>query len=149
MPSASQPDETIGTILIAVPLAAAALAFFWLGSMRMIDDPWSKLCLLAILTILLTAGLVTVEAQRLGFGSDPRRPRSERDSPVVWFFGMVLVWFIAYPRYLYLRSRYGARNLLVAGLVSMAIWFTAFGYVGTGITNAQDQIHRTIQQLQR
>ena len=83
MVTTSRPDETLGTFLIMIPLAAAGLVFFWVGSMRMIDGPWSKLSLLAVCTVLLTAGLVSMEAQRLGFANDPRRPRSERDGPVL------------------------------------------------------------------
>ncbi len=144
-----KPDESIGTALVIIPVVSAALTWFWIGNMRLIDGPGSKLGLLSAATVLLTATLVAIEAGRLGFGSEPSRPRSERDSPIVWFFGMVLVWFISYPRYLYLRSRYGARNLIGAGLFSMLLWLVPLAIVGYGVATAQENVERQLQELQR
>ena len=150
-PAATKPilDESIGTALVIIPVVSAALTWFWIGNTRLIDGPGSKLGLLSAVTLLLTATLVSVEAGRLGFGADLSRPRSERDSPIVWFFGMVLVWFISYPRYLYQRSLYGARNLIGAGLFSMALWLVSLGIVSYSIATAQEKVGRQIQQLER
>jgi len=115
--------------------------------MRLIEGPESKLGLVTAATILLTATLALIEAGRLGFGTDPNRPRSDKDSPTTWFFAMVLIWVIAYPRYLFMRSKYGARNLLGAGLFSMLLWLASLSIVGYAIATAQDRLDKQIQQL--
>lgn len=155
----AKPNESLGTALVAVPIAAAALTWFWVGNMRLIDGPGSKLGLLTAATLLITAALAATEASKLGIGSEADvaawNQRSARKSfslkpptPVVWFFGFVLLWFLSYPGYLYYRSRYGARNLAAAALVSMVIWFIPLGMVSYGIGTAQEDLNQQIQRLQ-
>lgn len=67
---APERGETLGLLLVVAPLAAAALSWFWVSQLRLIDNPASKLGLLAISTILLTAIIAAIESARLGIGSD-------------------------------------------------------------------------------
>lgn len=141
--ASDKPTEAIGLALIVVPVVSALLTWFWIGNLRVIDNPVSKLSLLAILTVIVTAVLGLIEAQKLGMGGpDEVKEWEEAEkkswsmkppTPVVWFFAFVLVWFFAYPAYLYRRSHHGMKNLLGAGLVSMILWFGATGLISSSV----------------
>lgn len=135
-------------ILVMVPVVAAILTWFWVGNMRLMDGPGAKLGGLTALTVLLTAALAAFEADELGFGKDKARPRLERVSPLGWFFSMTLLWVLDYPRYLYARSRYGVRNLLGFGLLSVVLWLLALGLVGYQVATAQEHFEKQIQAMQ-
>jgi hypothetical protein len=137
----AKPDEALGTIMVIMPIAAAALTWFWVGNMRLIDGPGSKLGLLTVATVLITAALATMDASKLGIGSEEdiaawnqngsgKTLKMKPPTPIVWFFGFVLLWFLSYPGYLYYRARYGARILIFDGLVSMIVWLVPLGLVG-------------------
>jgi hypothetical protein len=159
----ARPDESLGTALVIVPVMAGALTWFWIGNMRLMDGPGSKLGLLTAATILITAALATAEASKLGTGSeadvaDWSAYRSERHpgggcglkppTPILWFFSFVFIWLFSYPHYLHYRGRYGLRSLLGAGLVAMILWFIPLGIIGCNLAGAQQHLERQIQQLQ-
>lgn len=137
------PGEVIGLTLVIIPVVTALLTWFWIGNLRIIDDPLSKLSFLTILTVISTAVLCAIESKKLGIGSDEDVGKWESagkksgsmkpPSPVVWFFGFVLIWFIAYPCYLRYRNRYRMKSLLGAGMVSMLIWFGAIGFISSSV----------------
>lgn len=142
-----------------LPLVAGALTWFWIGNMRLIDGPGAKLGLLTVATILITGVVATIEASKLGIGSDSDVAAwSQRGSgksfslkpptPIVWFFGFALMWILSYPSYLYYRSRYGLRNLIWAGFVSLVIWLIPLTIVGYAVVTAQEQLDTQIKVLQ-
>ena len=155
--------ETLGIFLVMIPFAAGALSWFWVTQLRLIDNPASKLGLITISTVLVTAILATIEAAQLGIGSnaDIAAWKSRNDktatmkppSPITWLFGMALLWLFVYPTYLYYRSKYGMKNLIGAGLFAMLLFLGTAGYVYVLIEDAsQDmnqQIKRNQQELQR
>ena len=47
----AKPEGPFGTALVIVPIVAAALTWFWVGNMRLIDGPGAKLGLLTVATI--------------------------------------------------------------------------------------------------
>jgi hypothetical protein len=136
-------------ILVMLPAVSAILTWFWIGNMRLIDGPGAKLGGLSALTVLLTAALAAFEASELGFGRDKTRPRLERVSPLGWFFSMVLIWIIDYPRYLYARSRYGVRNLVGFGLLSMILWLVPLTIVSYHIVTVESDMQQRLDQLDR
>lgn len=211
-PATEGVGETLGVLLVVAPLAAAALSWFWVSQLRLIDNPASKLGLVAISTVLLTAIVAAIESARLGIGSDAdvdawntRRVKpgtttqrleargsakvcdycgaensddAERcgrcgqgefkepgetkatnnagmkpPSPVTWLFGMALLWLFVYPTYLYYRSKYGAKNLIGAGLFAMLLFLGTTAYVYILIDEAHQslnkQIDRNQQEIQR
>jgi hypothetical protein len=68
-------------------------------------------------------------------------------------FGMALLWLFVYPTYLYYRSKYGAKNLIAAGLFAMLLFLGTTGYVYVLIDDAylnlKNQINHSQQELQR
>jgi len=144
-----KPSETIGMILVMLPAISAILTWFWIGNMRLIDGPGAKLGGLSALTVLFTAALSAFEASELGFGKDKTRPILERVSPLGWFFSIALIWVIDYPRYLYARSRYGVRNLVGFGLLSMILWLVPLGIVSHSIIAAESDMQQRLDQLDK
>lgn len=114
----SQPD-TLGWILLAVPLMATMLVWFWVGSRNLFQSPASSLGLIMAATIVGTALLAAVDARQLGMGSerDLTTKGKRREGPVLWFFSLFLLWVIAYPLYLHRRRLYSKRSMVVGGVV--------------------------------
>jgi hypothetical protein len=140
-----KPSEIIGMILVMLPVVAGILTWFWIGNMRLIDGPGATLGGLSALTVLFTAALAAFEASELGFGKDKTRSRQERVSPLEWFFSMVLLWIGEYPIYLYARSRYGVRNLVGFGLLSMILWLVPLCIVSYHIITAESNMRQILQ----
>ena len=136
-------------IYVMIPVVSAVLTWFWIGNMRLIDGPGAKLGGLSALTVLLTAALAAFEAGGLGFGKDLNKPKLERVTPLGWFFSIVFIWVIDYPRYLYARNSYGAKNLLAFGLLSMVLWLVPLCIVSYNIATAQSEMEKSIEQLRR
>jgi hypothetical protein len=146
--SSKKQSEVVGMILVMLPSVAASLTWFWIGNMSLSDGPVAKLGGMTALTVVLTAALAAFEAGELGFGRDKTRPALERVSPIGWFFSITLIWILDYPRYLYARSRYGVRNFLGFGLLSMFLWILALCLVGHQITTTLKQLEHQLQTIQ-
>ena len=116
--------ETLGVIMLLVPVAATLLVWFWVGQMNLLQGPGSTLSFLGIVTVIATAALGAAEANTLGVGSDAdqARHREQRSGPVVWFFFIALLWVVGFPAWLYQRSRYGLKSLVVGGVVVALIF---------------------------
>jgi hypothetical protein len=139
--------EVVGMIMLMIPVASGILTWLWIGSMALIDSPGEKLGGLAALTVLLTAALAAFEANELGFGKDNMESKLARVAPIWWFFSMVFIWVVDYPRYLYARSLFGVRNLLAFGLLSMTIWIVPLSVITYEIMNAESNLNQTIQEI--
>jgi hypothetical protein len=125
-------DETLGYVLLIIPFVAALMMYFWVGSMRLIDNPASMLNLLGIGTILVTAIIAAIEASRLGFGSGVKK----ESSPLVIFFGMALLWLIVYPAYFVMRARKGQKNMLLGAILVTLIFCLAWYWIGSAVESA-------------
>lgn len=114
-----KPDETIGHLLIIIPIAfiIESFALIW-----MMDNSQHASLLFNIIgasIYFITAILATIEANNLGIGSelDLKKNGKKRFGPLTWFFFIYIVWGIGYPCYLYHRSKYGMKNHLVSGII--------------------------------
>lgn len=125
--SATKPkvNENLGLIAILLPFIGAFVAYFWIGSMRYIDDPAVKLSGFVAALVAITAILVALEASAVDAGgtNDLTSNDKQREGPVKWFIAMMLIWFIALPMWGKRRALYGLRNLFAAGLSSV-LFFT-------------------------
>lgn len=107
--------ELFGILMLCCPVVAAALIWFWVGSMNILQNPNSALTFIALATVIITATLACVEANQLGFGKNSSGKKET--GPMVFFLGILLVWVISYPYYLYQRRKKGKMNLFAGGIL--------------------------------
>lgn len=140
------PQETLGVIILLIPLVAALLSWFWIGSMNLLQNPGSTLSFLAIGTVILTGILVGVEANQLGIGApgDTDKKGRKKTGPVGWGAVTMLLWIVGYPAYLYYRSKYGAKNMVVGGIVVALVFLGAVSFMNTAIEEQKGEVRRQI-----
>jgi len=134
-------NENIGYIMLTIPLISTLLIWFWVGSMNMLQNPGSTLTFLGIATIVITAFLGAYEAQKIGFGKPSKTGKMNKESgPMGYFFGMILLWIVVYPLYLFQRSKKGRKNLVVGGiLIALTFGFSWYS-MGSAIDARVDEI---------
>jgi predicted RNA-binding Zn-ribbon protein involved in translation (DUF1610 family) len=142
-----EPPDALGVVIMLLPLASAALMWFWISSMNLLQNPSSTLAGIAIVTVIVTAALMAVEASRLGMGG--KRDGKATTGPAGWFLCGLGIWIIAFPAYLYWRSKFGVKNYVVGGLVSALIFYAvAFG-LAFAIEQQKSELRRHFDDLQR
>lgn len=107
-PAGEGAGDAYGTLLLLVPLALAVMMLAAL----FIPGAGGFAMPIAWLLAIASALLVGADAHRLGVGR-----RHPGPPPAVWGLFVFLLWFIGYPAYMGMRGRYGARNLIVGGLL--------------------------------
>ena len=132
--------ETLGHLMLIVPFLAIMLIWFWIGNMNLLQSPGSKLNLISVGTIILTSLLAYLEASQLGFGKEKKETK-----PIVYFFGMVLVWIVVYPIYLYQRSKKGKKNLVVGGIVVALIFAGSYLLMNNAISEKVNEIQNILK----
>jgi len=145
----AEPDETLGAVMVGVPLLGTLLVWFWVAQMRMLDNPGASLSLLSMLVVASTAALAFVEASRLRMGgADDLNAKGERrEGPGNWAASILLLWFIGLPYYLSRRSSYGRKDLMAIGLLVVAAFSVSTLYVGFEIFEKQSRIERSFDGL--
>jgi hypothetical protein len=80
--------------------------------------------------VLITAILGGIEAKQLGIGRDGDKTSEgkRRYGPWNWGGFILVLWIIGFPAYLYQRSRYGARNLLLPAVVVSVLLLAAISF---------------------
>jgi hypothetical protein len=143
-------NETIGNILVVLPIVAAVLIFFWIGGMNLLQDPGSKLTLISLGTVILSAILIAVEAGQLGMGieTDKDAKGRKQTGPAGWFLVTLLLWIVGYPAYLYHRSKYGRRNLIGAGILAMLLFLGAAISMNGAIENQKASVRSHLQKIE-
>lgn len=141
-----KPSEVLGLAVLLIPICSSALIWFWIGGMNLFENPGSKLNLLSIGTILLTAIFAAIEADKLGMGSpsDLNKEGKRNSGPVGYFFAVAMLWIIAYPYYLWNRGRYGLRNYLVAGILITLVFTASVVMLGISINQAIDNVKNNL-----
>jgi hypothetical protein len=144
--SPQKPQETLGIIILLLPLISALLIWNWVGSMSMLQNPGSTLSLLVIGTIVATGVLIGIEASQLGIGSDSDRDKKGRKKtgPVGWVACTLLLWIICFPAYLGYRSRYGAKNMIVGGIAVTLLFLAAAVMMNAAIEVRAGEIRRLL-----
>jgi len=152
-PITNTPSDSLGIVIMLLPIASAALMWFWISGMNLLQNPSSTLNGIAIVTILATAALIAVEASQLGIGQPIHGKRTT--GPVGWFICTLLIWIIAYPSYLFYRSKFGVKNYVVGGIASALIFLFVAGGMSYAIEQQKaevrhnfDEANQKLQELQ-
>ena len=148
MPAAGG-GEGLGNALLLVPFGACFLIWFWVGEMNLLQRPDQTLLGLGVITILLTAALIAAEASQLEMGTTLNGKGKKDSGPVAWFIATLLFWVVMYPWYLFCRSRYGKKNLIVGGLLVAAIFLGSWIIVASAIDTKRAQILRSFDALRQ
>jgi hypothetical protein len=95
-----------------------------------------------IITTIGTAVLGAVEANQLGIGSetDLTPKGKKRSGPTQWFLFILLFWIGGFPAYLYWRSKYGLKNLVVGGIFIALLFIGVAGGMSVLIENQKAAI---------
>jgi hypothetical protein len=135
-------SESLGPVMLVLPLLATALIELWIGSMTLFDRPMTPLTAIVVVTVVATAVLVAIEANNFGMGgeTDLRPNGKRREGPGEWFAGMLVLWFVAFPLYLNRRALYGVRRLLWPGLGAVLILSLSAGYMAAQIESKTKEI---------
>lgn len=125
-------SDNLAYAMLAVP-AFAALLIWQSGSLGI---PATALSFAAIIA---TAILAYIEAKQLGMGTDADRTLKGKKGtgPGSWAVVILLLWIIGFPAYLYTRSRYGGRNLLLPSIV-VSLAFLAAPFLAAPVLPAVD-----------
>lgn len=101
-----------------------------------------------------SAILVAVDAKVLGFGHDIN-PITKRKSygPFQWFIGVLFLWVVLYPVYLFSRRRFGAKSYAVVGLIGTLIFTGTLAATGGLIAEKnraiQAQVDQSIREMDK
>ncbi len=133
-------SEIFGVLMLLVPLLSTFLVWFWVGGMNFLQAPGEKLLFIWLGTVGTTAMFGAIEAQSLGAGSakDTDKKGRRRSGPITWFFGICLLWLFLYPAWLYQRSKYGLKNLLIGGVI-VPICFSVSNTYMIGVLESKAQ----------
>jgi hypothetical protein len=142
--SAAKPAPDLGSLLLAIPLLAVLLIWFWIPSIPMIQGPGSSLQLVVIATVVLTGAIAAFEAR--GSGVAPSR-KDGTYSPFAWFVLMLLFWIVTYPYYLAKRKKYGLKSRVMAGLVVAILFVGSTFVISSAITDKQIEIQAAFGQI--
>lgn len=112
-PGISKPAADYGIFLLAIPVVAAMLIWFWVGNMNLFQMPGDSMALIMIATVVGTASVAAMEASKVGMTSNRQNGIY---SPTEWFLIISLLWIIGYPAYMYKRRYFGLADHLAAGL---------------------------------
>lgn len=138
----SDSGDNIGYILLLIPVIAILLMWLWIYNMTLFDNPGSKLNIIGIGTILITAILAAYEANQLGFGKATDEGKKKESGPVLYFLIILLFWIIGYPLYLYQRSKKGKKNLLVGGILIAIVFAISYFLMASAIDELIGKLRR-------
>lgn len=145
-PLVSKPAADYGMFLLAIPVIATVLIWFWVSSMNLLQSPGSTMDLIMIATILGTAIVAAMEASKVGMKSDKNKGTY---SPTAWFFIITFLWIVGYPAYLLKRKHSGLTNRLVAGILIALVFVGSFGIMYSVIEDKKAEIRGGLKQMEQ
>lgn len=135
-----------GLFLIAIPIIATMLIWFWIDNLNLLQSPGEKLSLILVSTIVGTAIVAAMEASKANMKTD----RLEGTyGPVAWFLIFILLWVVGYPSYMFKRKHYGLKNQVVAALLVGLIFVGSFVLVNSAINSQAAQLRQSLRSLQQ
>ncbi len=144
-PRTADKPADYGIALLAIPLVATLLVWFWVGNMNLFQSPGSTLGLIMVATVLGTAGVAAMEATRAGMKTDRAQGTY---SPTAWFFIIALLWIIGYPAYLYKRASAGLANRLAAGTAIALVFTGSWGVMFAAVEEQKAEVMAGFEELE-
>lgn len=142
----SKPAADYGMFLLAIPVVATMLIWFWVSGMNLLQSPGDTMALIMLATVLGTAIVAAMEASKVGMKSDRKKGTY---SPTAWFFIITLLWIIGYPVYLFKRKHYGLANRLVVGILVALVFVGSWSIINSAIEDKKAEIRGHLEQMQR
>lgn len=132
--------------LLGLPTIACILIWFWVGDMNLLQKPGNKMTLIMLFTVIGTAIIAAMEADKAGMVSDRKKGSY---GPVAWFFIISLMWIIGYPAYLFKRRHYGLNNRLIVGTIVAVSFIGSWVVMNTAIEVKIDEVKQQIEHFGR
>jgi hypothetical protein len=126
-----------GMFLLAFPLVATLLIWFWVGSMNLLQSPGSTLSLIMIATVMGTAIIAAMEASKTGMKADKKNGTY---SPTGWFFIIALLWIVGYPMYLLKRKYVGLASRVVPAVVVSLIFVGSYAIMSSAVDDRVEKV---------
>ena len=140
------PAADYGMFLLAIPVVATLLIWFWVSGMNLLQSPGDTLTLIMLSTVLGTAIVAAMEASKAGMVSDRKKGTY---SPTAWFFIITLLWIVGYPAYLLKRRHYGLANRLIVGLIIALVFAGSWSVMNTAVEAKQAEVRGDLEKMQR
>lgn len=128
--------DVIGLLMLMIPAIAIFLIWLWIGNMSLVEGPRSSLSIVGIGMSVLTAILAAYESQQAGSALNGKKATNA----IVYFFGMILMWIVFYPIYMYQRKYFGKKNMVVGALLIVVILLGSSYFVHHGIGAQTNQV---------
>ena len=141
----SKPTVDYGMFLLAIPVIATMLIWFWVGGMNLFQSPGSNLTLIMLATVLGTAIVAAMESSKVGMKSNRKKGTY---SPTSWFFIITFIWIIGYPVYLFKRKNYGLTKRFNAGILVALIFVGSFIAMASAIDTQKSEVMGSLDHLQ-
>jgi hypothetical protein len=141
-----KPITDYGVFLLAIPFGTTMLIWFWVSGMNLLQSPGGAMAFLILVTVLGTAVVAAMEANKVGMISDRNKGTY---SATAWFFIITLFWIIGYPVYLYKRKHYGLTNRLMAGILLAFIFVVSWSFMSIAIEDRKTELRSNLQEMER
>lgn len=128
----------LGPLILIIPFISTLLILFWVGEMNLLQNPSSSLWLITIGTIILTSALIYLDAKRLKIADQ------SGNGPFQWAVFSLFLWIVGYPLYFYVRKKWGAKNLIIGGLIVTLVFVATAGLMNKMIEDKKAQIRRVL-----
>lgn len=145
-PATSKPPADYGMFLLAIPVVATLLIWFWVSGMNLLQSPGDTMALIMLATVLGTAIVAAMEASKVGMKSDRKKGTY---GSTAWFFIISLLWIIGYPVYLYKRKHFGLANRLVGGILVALVFVGSWGIMNSAIEDRKAEVRGNLAEMQR
>lgn len=137
-----KPAADYGIFLLAIPVVATMLIFFWVSEMNLLQSPSDTMNLIMIATIVGTAIVASMEAGKVGMKTDRSKGTYSATS---WFFIITMMWIVGYPVYLFKRKHFGLENRLVLGLFVTLLFLGSWGVMFSAIESKKIEIRDNLE----
>jgi magnesium-transporting ATPase (P-type) len=121
--------DIIGFLMVIIPLISSLLMWYWFYNYNHVNNMRFFLVTIIISTVFLTTILATIDSHRLGLKVKIYKRKEIYGGSFLKFFIFLLLWFYAYPVYLFRRKNYGGRNLLYPLIFSLLVFTGSVFYL--------------------